>query len=90
VTINLSELLFSCEYISWGMIDFNESARILPTVTLMDYVATDIVKNSTYSMKAKLIKSLALSDIGMIKESILMLLRAVSEKDLPLFWIRQS
>jgi hypothetical protein len=72
------------------MIDFNESARILPTVTLMDYVATDIVKNSTYSMKAKLIKSLALSDIGMIKESILMLLRAVSEKDLPLFWIRQS
>lgn len=90
VTINLSELLFSCEYLSWGLIDFNESARVLPAITLMDYVATDIVKNSVYSMRAKLLKSLALSDIGMIRESVLMLARAVAEKDLPLMWMRQS
>lgn len=56
----------------------------------MDYIATDIVKNTVYSMRAKLMKSLMLADIGMIREAILMLTKAVSEKDLPLMWIRQS
>jgi hypothetical protein len=67
VTVNLSELLNSCEYVSWGMIDVGEPLSILPTVTLMDYVATDIVKHSSYSMRAKLIKSIALADIGMVR-----------------------
>lgn len=90
VTVNLSELLNSCEYVSWGMIDIGKAVNILPAATLMDYVATDIVKHTSYSMRAKLIKSIALADIGMLREAVSMLYRAANDKDMPLFWTRQS
>lgn len=64
--------------------------KCLPAATLMDYVSTDIVKHSVSSMKAKLIKSIALAEAGMIRESVSMLYRAAQDKDMPLLWIRQS
>jgi hypothetical protein len=54
----------------------------------MDYVATDIVKSPAYSVRAKLIKSISLSDIGLIRESMIALLQVVFDKDMPLFWTR--
>ena len=72
------------------MIDVGEPLSILPAVTLMDYVATDIVKHFSYSMRAKLIKTIALADIGMVREAVSMLLRAANDKDMPLYWTRQS
>jgi hypothetical protein len=45
-------------------------------VTLLDYIATDVVKSNHFSMKAKLIKAYALADIGMIREAMTMFLKA--------------
>jgi hypothetical protein len=60
------------------MMDINQSIKILPSLSLMDYIATDVTKNNSLSMRAKLMKSIALADIGMINESITMLLKVVN------------
>jgi len=49
------------------MIDVGEPMKMLPAATLMDYVATDIVKHASSSMRAKLIKCIALADAGLIR-----------------------
>ncbi len=38
----------------------------LPMATLYDYIATDVVKNSELSIKAKILKSICLTEAGYI------------------------
>ena len=54
---------------SWALIDYDFSLKALPLLTLMDYIATDILRSPFYSVRAKIIKSIALSSIGYLNES---------------------
>lgn len=40
------------------------SLKALPLLTLMDHIATDLVKSDFYSARAKIMKSIALANCG--------------------------
>lgn len=84
------ESLLSFESLSWMLIDYNFHLKCLPMLTLMEYIATEILQNAYYSIRAKLIKSVALSQISLINESLQLLIAVANEKNLPLNWLRES
>lgn len=68
-TLDPTETLLSMERISWSLIDSDMSLKALPPLCLMDYIATDICHSAFYSIRAKILKSIALANIGCINES---------------------
>jgi hypothetical protein len=52
------------------LIDYEMYERVLPWATLMNYVATDVVKTPPYMIKARVLKGIALWNLGYISESI--------------------
>ena len=46
------------------LIDYEMYERVLPLATLMNYTATDIVKSTSYIIKARVLKGIALSCLG--------------------------
>jgi hypothetical protein len=59
----------------------------LPLATFFEYLATDVVKNAELSIRAKILKSICLSEAGYISESIKYLTKVSLEKDLPIIWL---
>lgn len=43
--------------------------KSLPVLSVMEYIATDLTLSVFYSAKSKLLKSIALSNLGYINES---------------------
>jgi len=58
------ETMISCESIAWQLLDCDMTHRALPLLALMDYLATDVLLSNPFSMRAKLMSSIALSHIG--------------------------
>jgi hypothetical protein len=65
-SINLIELLAALEYFVFRNIYDENYIPCLPLVTFYDYIATDVVKNAELSLKAKMLKSIVLSEAGLI------------------------
>jgi hypothetical protein len=84
------ESLLGFENIAWMLIDYNYHLKALPMLTLMDYISTEILQNPYYSIRAKTLKSVALSQISLINESLQTLILVVNEKNLSLNWMRES
>lgn len=84
------ESILSFENHSWMLIDYNFPLKCLPMLTLMEYISTEILQNSYYSIRSKILKSIALSQISLINESLQFLITVVNEKNLPLNWLRES
>ena len=75
-----SELLLSLETSVWLLIDYHYQVKTLPMLTLMDYIATDVLFTSVYSVRAKLIKSIALSGVSLCNDSLQLLITCLQEK----------
>ena len=72
------------------LIDYNSFLKSLPMLTLMEYISTEILQNSYYSVRSKILKSIAMSQISLINESLQMLIIVANEKNLPVNWLRES
>ena len=73
----LSGLDIMCEM----LLDYGLYERILPCATLMNYVATDVVKTIPYMVKAKVLKGIALCNLGYISQSLTCFYQIIEDKD---------
>ncbi|EAR94374.2 hypothetical protein TTHERM_00049190 (macronuclear) [Tetrahymena thermophila SB210] len=89
-TLDPVETLLSMERLAWNLIDNEMSLKALPPLCLMDYIATDVCQSAFYSVRAKIMKSIALANIGYINESYFQLQKVIKEKDLPLRWLKPT
>jgi hypothetical protein len=62
----------------------------LPILNLYEHISIDLIKNPEHSVKAKLLKAIALASSGLISDSITTLAKVYHEKDLPNLWIESS
>lgn len=64
------DLLNGLEMMSEMLIDYEMYERVLPLATLMNYVATDLVKTVPYMVKARVLKGIALCHLGYISQAL--------------------
>ncbi len=57
--------------------------KAIPLASLMEYVAFDIARSRVLTVKARLLKALALTEIGYLNEAYQLYNRILSLKDLP-------
>lgn len=76
-------LVYACQLCEFA-IDFEANFEVLPLACICEYLANYQCASFSYSVRAKLIKSLCLSGVGLINESIVNLLRVYYEKDMPI------
>ena len=72
------------------MIDLDQYHQALPICALMEYVAQDVTKSKVLVTKARIIKAIALVEIGYINEAFMIYKRILEHKDLPKFGARSS
>jgi len=75
------DLLSGLDIMSEMLIDYQLYSRVLPLATLMNYVATDLVKTISFSIKARVLKGIALCHLGYISESVNLFYQIVENKD---------
>ena len=56
----------------------------------MEYVACDVAKSKVLTVKARILKSIALTEIGYINEAYQIYNKVLSQKDLPKIGLRES
>lgn len=72
------------------MIDSDLYEKALPIAALMEYVAVDITKSKILTVKARILKAIAMVEIGYINEAYQLYNRLLSLKDLPKHGNRES
>ncbi|CAD8200548.1 unnamed protein product [Paramecium pentaurelia] len=77
-----AELALSCERCAWLLLDRDEALRAVPLINLLGELSNRLQSNF-YSVRAKLLRSIALSSIGYINQAYQALLQIANEKDLP-------
>jgi hypothetical protein len=75
------EVLLSLEFISEVLIDYKNYVEALPLLTLMNYIATDVVKSEPFMIKARVLKGVALAKLGYIQESLNIFFLIIHNKD---------
>lgn len=68
--------------------DLHEKA--LPITSLMEYIAAEIAKSKVITVKARVLKAIALVEMGYINEAYQLYNRVLSLKDLPKHGMRDS
>lgn len=64
-----SEMLHTLGVAAQALIDFEIFEKALPIASLMEYVAFDICKSKQLVVKARILKAIALTEIGYINEA---------------------
>jgi hypothetical protein len=73
-----------------ALIDADLFEKALPLSSLMEYIASDISKSKILIVKARLLKALALTEVGYINEAYQLYNRVLSLKDLSKIGSRES
>jgi hypothetical protein len=81
--ITPSELLHTLGYTVQQLMDSDLHDKAIPLASLMEYVAFDIARSRVLTVKARLLKALALTEIGYLNEAYQLYNRILSLKDLP-------
>ena len=81
--ISPSELLHTLGVAIQGLIDSDLHEKALPLASLMEYIACDITKSKVLTVKARLLKIIALIEIGYLNEAYQLYNRVLAQKDLP-------
>ncbi len=81
--ITPSELLHTLGYTGQQLIDAEMYDRALPIAGLMEYIAVEITRSKVLTIKARLLKAIALTEIGYLNEAYQLYNRVLSMKDLP-------
>jgi hypothetical protein len=84
------DLLSGLDMMSEMLIDYELYEKVLPCATLMNYVASDIAKTPSYVVKARVLKGVALCNLGYIAESINCFYQIIDNKDKIIPVINQS
>ena len=71
------ELLNALESTSDYLIDFENYVKALPLLTLMEYISIDIVRSDSHMIKSRILKSIALSNLGYFNESLQLILKII-------------
>jgi hypothetical protein len=81
--ITSSELLHTLGYTCQQLLDAELYDKALPLASLMEYIASEISRSKVLTVKARLLKALALTEIGYLNEAYQLYNRVLSLKDLP-------
>jgi hypothetical protein len=81
--ITPSELLHTLGYSCQQLMDAELYDKALPIASLMEYLSNDITRSKQLTVKSRLLKALALVEIGYINEAYQLYNRVMSLKDLP-------
>lgn len=82
--LNSNDLLYYTSEICCHALDFDLNFEVIPLICISEYLANFQCNSSYYSARSKLHKCIALSNIGLISEAIVNLLRVYYEKDFPI------
>lgn len=85
-----SEILHTIGVATQALIDADLFEKALPLASLMEYIASDITKSRVLTVKARLLKAIALIEIGYINEAYQIYNKILSQKDLPKMGVRDS
>jgi hypothetical protein len=85
-----SELLHAAAVISQSLIDLDQHHLALPVCSLMEYVAQNVARSAILVTKARIIKAVALVELGYINEAYMIYKRILDGKDLPKHGSRAS
>ena len=85
-----SEILHTIGVATQALIDADLFDKALPLASLMEYMAHEISKSRVLTVKARLLKSIALIEIGYINEAYQIYNKILSQKDLPKIGVRES
>jgi hypothetical protein len=88
--ITPSELLHTLGSTTQSLLDANLPDKALPLASLMEFIASDISRSKILTVKARILKALALTDIGYLNEAYQLYNRILSLKDLPKIGSRDS
>jgi hypothetical protein len=75
--------LHTLGYACQQLIDSELYDKALPLASLMEYIAYDISRSKVLTIKARLLKAIALTEIGYLNEAYQLYNRTLSMKDLP-------
>ena len=81
--ITPSELLHTLGVTIQSLLDADLFEKVIPLASLMEYIASDIAKSKVLTVKARILKAIALTEIGYINEAYQLYNRILSVKDLP-------
>ena len=85
-----SEMIHTLGVAGQALIDCELYEKTLPVASLMEYVAFEISKSKQLVIKARILKAIALTEIGYINEAYQLYNRILSMKDLPKIGTRES
>lgn len=85
-----NDLLHYCSQLYGYALDFEFIFELIPLVCICEYLANHQCNSHYQSARAKLVKSIALSQAGLINESIINLMRVHQEKDFPIMSLFKS
>ena len=67
--ITPSELLHTLGTLAQSLMDADLHEKSLPLSSLMEYVASDITRSKVLTVKARLLKAIALTEVGSLNEA---------------------
>ncbi|CAI2384889.1 unnamed protein product [Moneuplotes crassus] len=79
-----NELIFALEITCDVLIDHDAYTQVLPLLCLMEHISVDIIKSVPNMIKSRIMKSIALAELGYINESLQLVFKIIEEKDTPL------
>jgi hypothetical protein len=82
-SLDAADLLMYAVQLCSLALDFEAYFEVLPLACISEYLANHQCNSQALSVRSKLIKSLSLSGVGLVNESIVNLLRVYYEKDMP-------
>lgn len=87
--VPLSDLALACEYISVNLIDRGLWADSLPVLTLLEFISADYLWNICLTVKSRLWKSVALTQMGYPDYAHFLIQKVIALKDLPKAGVRR-
>jgi len=88
--IKLSELVLALQDLGTNLVNAEFYSDSLPLFTFMEYLSADYLWDKSLTLKARVYKAIALAHLGYVNESLFLLQKVTSLKDLPRVGSRKS
>lgn len=85
-----TDLLISLIDLSEILISYNDYELVLPVLALAEHIACDVIKSTNYLMKIRILKTIALAELGLISEAMLSFVKILKKVDLPNLYNQNS
>ncbi len=85
-----TDLLISLIDLSEVLIAYNDYELVLPVLALAEHISCDVIKSTNYLMKTRILKTIALADLGLISEAMQSYIKIIKKVDLPNLYNQNS